>query len=78
MKLNFHFFFNRVNLLLLYLFVSFNSSSLNAQSSAEIYKQIKKNEQSPRTQYLFTGLNDDSNYQKSLQKMELMNSMDVI
>ena len=42
MKLNFHFFFNRVNLLLLCLFVSFNSSSLNAQSSSEIYKQIKK------------------------------------
>lgn len=43
-----------------------------------IYKQIKKNEQSPKMDYLFSGLSDGANYQKSLQKMELMNSMDVI
>ena len=43
-----------------------------------IYKQIKKNEQSPKTDYLFTGLSDNTNYQKSLQKMELMNSLDTI
>lgn len=40
-----------------------------------IYKQIKKNEISPKTDYLFTGLNDDSSYQKSLQKIEIMNSI---
>ena len=43
-----------------------------------IYKQIKKNERSPKTDYLFSGLSDNTNYQKSLQRMELMNSMDVI
>lgn len=43
-----------------------------------IYKQIKKHEHSPKTDYLFSGLSDDSTYQKSLAKMELMNSMDII
>ena len=43
-----------------------------------IYKQIKKNEHSPKTDYLFTGLNNNNSYQKSLQRMELMNSMDIV
>ena len=43
-----------------------------------VYKQIKKNEHSPKTDYLFTGLNDNNSYQKSLQRMELMNSMDIV
>ena len=43
-----------------------------------VYKQIKKNEHSPKTDYLFSGLSDGSNYQKSLQRMEMMNSMDII
>ena len=43
-----------------------------------VYKQIKKNEQSPKTSYLFTGISDDGSYQKSLQRMELMNSLDII
>jgi hypothetical protein len=42
-----------------------------------IYKQIKKNERSPKTDYLFTGLNDNTSYQKSLQKIELLNSIDM-
>ena len=42
MKLNLDIFFNRLALLFFYLFVSFTSSNLKAQSSAEIYKQIKK------------------------------------
>ena len=43
-----------------------------------VYKQIKKNEHSPKTDYLFTGLNNNNSYQKSLQRMELMNSMDIV
>ena len=42
MKLNLDIFFNRLALLLFFLFVSFTFSTLKAQSSAEIYKQIKK------------------------------------
>ena len=42
MKLNLDIFFNRLALLLFCLFVSFTFSTLKAQSSADIYKQIKK------------------------------------
>ncbi len=42
MKLNLDIFFNRFALLLFCLFVSFTFSNLKAQSSADIYKQIKK------------------------------------
>ena len=41
-----------------------------------IYKQIKKNEESPNTDYLFSNLNEKQNvFEQSMQKMELMNSM---
>jgi hypothetical protein len=40
-----------------------------------IYKQIKKNEIAPQTEYLFAGLHDPNAVQKSLQKIELVNSM---
>ena len=40
-----------------------------------IYKQIKKSESSPKTDYLFQGLHDRGNIQKSLQKIELLNSI---
>ena len=42
MKLNLDIFFNRLALLLFCLFVNFTFSTLKAQSSADIYKQIKK------------------------------------
>jgi LmbE family N-acetylglucosaminyl deacetylase len=42
MKLNLDIFFNRLALLFFCLFVSFTFSTLKAQSSAEIYKQIEK------------------------------------
>ena len=42
MKLNLDIFLNRLALLLFCLFVSFTYSTLKAQSSADIYKQIKK------------------------------------
>lgn len=42
-----------------------------------IYKQIKKNEQRPKTDYLFSGIEDMTNMEKSKQKMEWMNAVDV-
>ena len=42
----------------------------------EIYRQIKKSEVSPNTDYLFSGIRDDKdNFERSMKKMELMNSM---
>lgn len=39
-----------------------------------VYKQIKKSEVSPQTDYLFAGLHDPNKVEKSLQKFELLNS----
>jgi len=44
----------------------------------EIYKQIKKNEKSPNTEYLFTHVDKQNTFEKSLQKMQIINSMDII
>jgi hypothetical protein len=41
-----------------------------------VYKQIKKNEHSPNTEYLFSGVERENNFEKTVQKIELMNSMD--
>jgi hypothetical protein len=41
-----------------------------------VYKQIKKNEHSPNTEYLFSGIDRENNFEKTVQKIELMNSMD--
>jgi hypothetical protein len=43
-----------------------------------IYKQIKKNEQSPKTDYLFMGTEAKFNMEQSMRKMELVNSMDIL
>ena len=41
-----------------------------------IYKEVKLKEESPGTDYLFSGLKDDKdNFDRSMKKMELMNSM---
>jgi len=43
-----------------------------------IYEQIKKNEQSPNTDYLFANLEKEANLEQSLRKIEMMNSMNVL
>lgn len=42
-----------------------------------IYKQIKKNEDSPNTDYLFANLQKENTFEKSMMKMDLVNSMDI-
>jgi len=43
-----------------------------------IYLQIKKNEESPHTDYLFSNLDETkNNFEKSIKKMELMNNMSM-
>jgi hypothetical protein len=44
----------------------------------EIYIQIKKNEESPNMDYLFANMERENNFEKSMAKMELMNSMDIV
>ena len=43
-----------------------------------VYKQIKKQEESPGTDYLFANLETENNFEKSMSKMNLLNSMDVL
>jgi hypothetical protein len=41
----------------------------------DIYCQIKKNEESPNTEYLFSGLDQKNAFAKSMEKMNIMNSL---
>jgi hypothetical protein len=41
-----------------------------------VYKQIKNNEISPKTDYLFANLTKEHNLENSMNKMDIVNSMD--
>ena len=43
-----------------------------------IYKQIKKNEESQNTDYLFANLERENTFEQSMRKMEIVNSMDFL
>ena len=40
-----------------------------------IYEQIKKNEESPNTEYLFSNLESQNTFEQSIKKLEIMNNM---
>ena len=42
-----------------------------------IYKQIKINEESPNTDYLFSNLDSNNSFDQSMRKMEIMNKMNA-
>jgi hypothetical protein len=41
----------------------------------QIYKQIKKNEESPNTEYLFANVEKQNTFERSMKQMELVNSI---
>jgi len=41
-----------------------------------VYKQIKKNEISPKTDYLFANLTKEHNLENSMKKMDIVNMID--
>lgn len=43
----------------------------------DIYKQIKKNEESPNTEYLFANLAAEQSFEQSIRRMDLVNSLDI-
>jgi len=45
---------------------------------SNVYKQIKKNEHSPNTEYLFANVESENNFERTIQKLELMRSMDIV
>jgi hypothetical protein len=43
-----------------------------------IYKQIKKNEESPNADYLFNNLDTKNNFERSMKQLDLLNSVDTM
>jgi hypothetical protein len=43
-----------------------------------IYKQVKKNEQTPSTEYLFHNIDKQMALERSMKQMEIINSLDTI
>lgn len=43
-----------------------------------IYKQIKKNEESPNADYLFNNLDTKQNFERSMRQIDLLNSVDIM
>jgi hypothetical protein len=43
-----------------------------------IYRQIKQNEESPNTDYLFNNLEAENNMEKTVQKMDMLNNMGFV
>jgi len=43
-----------------------------------VYKRIKKNEESPNTEYLFNNLETENNMDKTIKRMEMLNNMDFV
>jgi len=43
----------------------------------DVYKQIKKHEESPNTDYLFANLERENTFEKSMKKMDMVNSLDI-
>ena len=43
-----------------------------------IYKQIKQNEDSPNTDYLFNNLEAENNMERTIQKMDMLNNMGFV
>ena len=41
----------------------------------KLYKQIKKNEDSPNTDYLFGNIKQDNSAEQSIKKLEIMDSL---
>jgi hypothetical protein len=43
-----------------------------------VYKNIKKSEVSPNTDYLFSNMDSQANFENSVRKMDLLGSLDFI
>ena len=48
------------------------------QNISTIYKQIKKNEESPNTDYLFQNIDKEQSLKKSIAQMNIVNSIDIM